>query len=303
MKRLIVLLLQAALVAAIVGSTYIYTESRTKPTGVLVFSRNISPHTKITKDMVSLVTVPDSAISREMGRDINEVLDKYTGSEVVRGEPVFVSKLINEQSLTPESRLMGDMRKQSFEVDLARSNGGALKPGDYVDLIYYVEDSAANTARSDIFISKILVLDVRNSEAIPLNSPGKGSGEAEFDSGIGKRIPAVITVAVSPEQAKQIVFYKNRGKIDIAVYPENAAKDPLTAVKASTKAGSMQPATGPAVSPARAGPATSAAAGTAPAKTAAAAAAVQTAPGRAAPDYRTAPNVTLPGKVDNGRNR
>lgn len=274
MKRLIILLLQAALVAAIVWTTYLYTESRTKPTGVLIFNQNLPLHTKITSEMVSLVTVPDSAVSREMGRDVKEVLNKYTGAEVVRGEPVFVGKLLNEQSLAPEARLMGDMRKQSFEVDLARSNGGALKPGDYVDLIYYVEDSAANSARSDIFISKILVLDVRNSEAMPLNTPGKGTRDAEFDSGIGKRIPAVITVAVKPEQAKQIVFYKNRGKIDIAVYPENAAGAAAVPVKT----------------------------GTLPAKTAAAAA-VKAGPEKTAPDYRNVPNVTMPGKVDNGRNR
>lgn len=289
MRRIIILLLQAALVVAIVGSTYIYTESRTKPTGVLVFSQSIPRHTRITEDMVTVVTVPDSAVSREMGRDIKEVLGRYTGSEVVKGEPVFVSKLLNERSLAPEYRMAGDMRKQSFEVDLARSNGGALKPGDYVDLIYYVEDNAANSARSDIFIRKILVLDVRNSEAVPLNAPGRETGERGFDSGAGKRIPAVITVAVSPDQAKQIVFYKNRGKIDIAVYPESAVSGLPAAVKASAQA---SPPAGTSASPP---------AGTAPSKTAATGAGI--APRRIAPDYRNVPNLALPGKVDNGRNR
>lgn len=285
MKRLIVLLLQAALVAAIVGGTYLYTENRTKPTGVIVFSRDIPRHTRVTENMLTVVTVPDSAVSRAMARDMKAVLGKYTGSEVVKGEPVFIAKLLDEKSLAPEFMMKGDMRKQSFEVDLAGSNGGALKPGDRVDLIYYMEDSAANTARSDIFIRRIRVLDVRNSEAVPLNNPGKETGEGGGDSGTGKRVPAVITVAVTPEQAKQIVFYKNRGKIDIAVYPENAAG-------AEPSPAAADPAPGKAVT------------ATVPPKTAAAATTTMpTVSGKTAPDYRSAPNMPLPEKVDNGRNR
>lgn len=295
MKRIIILLLQAVLVAAIVGGTYIYTESQTRPTEVLVFSRNISSHTRITKDLVTVVTVPDSAVSRGMSREIKEVLGRYTGAEVVKGEPVFVSKLVSEGDLSPEYRMAGDMRKQSFEVDLARSNGGALKPGDYVDLIYYVEDSAANTARSDIFIHKILVLDVRNSEAVPLNTPGREAGEAGYDAGTGRRIPAVITVAVTPEQAKQIVFYKYRGKIDIAVYPEKAVNELPTALKTSTQA-APAPVSG-------SGSAQQAAGKVQSTPTGRALPAAVTAPSKTAADYRTAPNMALPGRVDNGRNR
>ncbi|TLM99515.1 Flp pilus assembly protein CpaB [bacterium] len=285
MKRLIVLLLQAALVAAIVGATYLYTESRSKPGGVVIFSQDLTRHTKITENMVTVVTVPESAVSKAMARDIKSVLGKYTGSEVVKGEPVFVAKLLAEKDLAPEFMMKGDVRKQSFEVDLARSNGGALKPGEYVDLIYYFEDSAANIARSDIFIRKILVLDVRNSEAVPLNTPGESVGAGDFDAGTGKRIPAVITVAVTPEQAKQIVFYKNRGKIDIAVYPEQAAGS------GDTKPNEM---TGSKISPVAA-----ATAQPKPVITSGQSKSVTA----ATPDYRTAPNITLPGKVDNGRNR
>ncbi len=276
MKRLIILVLQAALVVAIVGATYLYTEAQTKPTGVLVFSRNIPRHTKITDGMVKMVTVPDSAVAKVMGRDIKEVLGKYTGDNIIEGEPVFVAKLLNEKSIAPEFTMQGNMRKQSFEVDLARSNGGALKPGDYVDLLYYVEDNAANTARSDFFIRRIPVLDVRNSEAVPLNSLNKQNGEAEFNTGTGKRIPAVITVAVTPDQAKQIVFYKHRGKIDIIVYPEKSANGsssaPDTAPKLEPTAKAPQPAVKNATAP-------------------------------VAPDYRVGSNPALSKKVDNSRNR
>ena len=224
MKRLIILLLQAVLVAAIIWGTYFYTENRIQPKDVLVFSSNLPRHTKIMPNMLSTVTVPDSPLSKVMSYDKKEVLGKYTGSDVVEGEPVYPARLLDEKNIAPEALLRGDLRKQSFEVDLARSNGGALKPGDYVDLLYYIEDNSANTARSDIFIHKIPVLDVRNSEAVPLNSsvnaPGKG-GEDNFNAGAGKRIPAVITVAVTPDQARQVVYYRHRGKIDVAVYPEN----------------------------------------------------------------------------------
>jgi pilus assembly protein CpaB len=284
LKRLIVLLLQAALVAAIVGGTYLYTESRTKPTDVIVFSQDIPRHTKITENMLTVVTVPESAISRSMTRDMRTVVGKYTGSDVAKGEPVFIAKILNEKSLAPEFMIKGDIRKQSFEVDLAGSNGGALKPGDHIDLIYYMEDSAANTARSDIFVRRIRVLDVRNSEAVPLNNPGKETGAGGFDSGTGKRVPAVITVAVTPDQAKQIVFYKNRGKIDIAVYPENAAG-------AEPSHAAAGPVPGKAVT------------ATVPPKTAAAAPTVPAVAGKTTPDYRAAPNMPLPEKVDNGRNR
>lgn len=300
MKRLIILLLQAALVAGIVGATYFYTESRTKPAGVLVFNRNVPRHTKINDSMISVVTVPESAVSKIMARDIKEVLGKYTGADAAGGEPVFTAKLLDEKSLAPEYLMREDMRKQSFEVDLARSNGGALKPGDYVDLLYYIEDSAAGTARSDFFIRKILVLDVRNSEAVPLNNPGQGAGEEGFSSGIGKRIPAVITVAVTPEQVKQIVFYKNRGKIDIAVYPENA-------FGRQTAGGTVaaQPIGGPSAGQPAKDTATPVNAAVKPAAAAVkpATAADEITPKRIVPDYRTVPNVALPGKVDNGRNR
>lgn len=182
-------------VIAIIGLLYWgYNSSinkATKPVSIPVAKQTIQPRTKITKDMIEYVKVPNASIKSGVVKSSNLVIGKYANvnSTIPKGSMFYSEMLVNENQL-PDSAFVevaeGDV-PYNFAVTMASTYGNSMYPGNYVDI--YMK---AKNETGEIMVGKLLsdvkILAVKDS-----------SGRNVFDNLEEKRTPAYMIFGVSNE--------------------------------------------------------------------------------------------------------
>ncbi len=207
------LLLLLALIFGLVSAAVIYVvlsqadeDGGPQPAAklpVVVAAQDIPAGATIAPEMLKLSTLPQEALLPDVFRRTEDVVGKIAVVSLVMGEQVLPSKVAATSG--PDLSRFGEnpplslivpegMRALSIPVDQVSAAGGLVRPGDYVDVIYVVEDGLLVCT----VVQDVQVLAIAQAVAVP--TPEAVEGETgtvpEANPGAG-----TATLAVSPQQA------------------------------------------------------------------------------------------------------
>jgi pilus assembly protein CpaB len=180
---------------------------------VVVAAQDIAAGTTIAPEMLRLSDLPKEALLPDVFRETEGVVGQVAAVSLVAGEQVLPSKVA--VAIGPDLAAFGDnpplnlvvpegMRAFSIPVSQVSAAGGLIRPGDYVDVIYVVEDGLQVCAA----VQDVQVLAIAQAVTVPPPSIVEGEGQvgttAEGDLGTVKEpepAAAHATLAVNPEQS------------------------------------------------------------------------------------------------------
>jgi Flp pilus assembly protein CpaB len=144
----------------------------------------------------------------------SEMLDSLVGrqlSEPMHAQQVLARAQVAERvGLTPDQVAITIPARPESAVD------GRIRPGDAVQVLVTVSDKARGEARARLVLERAHVFGVGREQSM------SGSNVADTD-GFARGVIASVTLAVSPEQARQLAEARRSGELDILLLPRTAA--------------------------------------------------------------------------------
>jgi len=197
--RLPLTLALATFVLALLSGGYAYSKIvRTVP--VLVAVRDIPAGSELRENLVEIIRVPAGAMPRQALYGLGQVAGQYVAvppfeSEMFTARPITHSPEANAGQLAV---LGPDERVVSIPVRPEAVLGGALRPGDVVDVAAAWPGPEGKPGDVQVLVSKVRVVDLRNSSGQSIQT------EAGETAG-GSTVPATALLAVTSEQGRALV--------------------------------------------------------------------------------------------------
>ncbi|MFF2531573.1 Flp pilus assembly protein CpaB [Brevibacillus sp. NPDC058079] len=241
-KRTIILGLQLCLLVVTAFSFMTYTQNEVKPVTAYVFNKDLKVNQKITAADVKEVSVPQSAVTQDFSMDTKEFLDKFVGTDVYAGSFIYDKQIKEEGQLDPfESMDLTKYRKISLPISYVEGFGGNVQRGDSVDLVFTgtgkkkdEKGVEQNFQYSKAFLQDILIYNVTTSEGYQFvdhsqaNLNEKSQSGEQIDTSASSDELAVVTLAVTLDQAEEITARMNAGKIRlVSRFDENESYETL----------------------------------------------------------------------------
>jgi len=188
---------------------YLYDQNRQME--VPVAAVDIEPLARIQQAMVTTRPLPRQAMTAHLLSRPEQVVDQFATQPILAGEPFDARKLVRDK---PAQRSFGSGRvlapgQVAFAVplDLAGFVGGALRPGDYVNVII-VPRLKDRPERGVMIMQQVRVLDVRTEQ-----------GQAAL---IGAK-PGAALLEVTSDQATALAVAVATGKVYLALTTAGAS--------------------------------------------------------------------------------
>ena len=179
-----------------------------EPVQVVVATQNIEPHTQVTGAMVKTIEIPAGGRSEAAIDDTSVVVGGYTTSKVYAGQQLIqpmVAKQFDETGASGMALSIPDesLRAISFETDSAKTAGGNISKGDYVDIMALIDGSKVDAGSSitKTILQSVEVFDIAKSE----------SGEVSS-----------ITLLLTLEQAEVVMHAHSVGSVSYLLTPGNS---------------------------------------------------------------------------------
>lgn len=237
-KRLMILVLQVCLIIGFAFSFYTYVQKEIQPTEVYVFNSTIEDiNTEIQAKHIKKVTVPAKAVTSDFAKDAKDIVGKYVTTKVYKGQYVYSNQLIERENIDPfESMDLSSLRKISLPINYEDGLAGNIKRGDKIDLIFTGEGTIRNDQGSQdkynyskVFLQDISVYSVTTKDGYKFIDHSTyvqgyiGNENAqEIDIDAVSDELAVITLAVTLEQAEEIEARMSKGKVRLLGRFENS---------------------------------------------------------------------------------
>lgn len=220
--RLTSMLVQGGLLVAFAGGFYFFTQTQVAPTEVYTYARDISVNTVIQEGDLVKKYVPKDAVTADMVTNKDEIVGKAIATKVYPGEYVIKQKLIEESQIDPFEQMdLSNYRKISLSVDMRDAVGGNLKKGDRVDLSFVgdaeVQGQGKEFTYAKTFLQDILVYNVIDDGGRKYIDQTEGSSNLVNENGevVESGALAVVTLAVTGDQAEEIQARLEKGKVKI----------------------------------------------------------------------------------------
>lgn len=131
LRRVLVVAVALAVAACATLKLKAYLEERVPREEVLVAKNDIPPYSVITAEDLHRVSLPVGSRVEGSLQDPGEIVGKLAAAAIYRGEQILPQKVSEAQlALAPGERAVG------VPVDLVRSAGMTVKPGDRVDVFW-----------------------------------------------------------------------------------------------------------------------------------------------------------------------
>lgn len=218
--KLAKILVQGVFTVAFAGGIVIYTQAQVKPQEVYVFSRDIPVNTVIQSGDLTKKYIPSDAVTPDMIVNIDEVVGKAVITKSFPGQYVIKQQLVNADETDPlEDMDLTNYRKVSVEISSEDAIGGNIKKGDRVDLLAVREGerSGETAVESKIFMQDVLVYSVIDENGLSYVDKSEGNSIVLNDRGetVESGGLAIITFAVTAQQAEEIELRKNSGEFKV----------------------------------------------------------------------------------------
>lgn len=163
-------------------------EKETKPMQIPVATTTIQPRTKITDDMITMITVPAASVSDNVMRNESIIVGKYTDvNTVIPQGSMFYTDVVVEEKELPDSAFVEvpeGQRPYALSVTVESTYGNSIFPGNVIDVFMKATDDNGQVMVGRL-LQDVKVLAVKDS-----------MGNNVFENTAESRIPATITYGV-----------------------------------------------------------------------------------------------------------
>ncbi|HLS88458.1 MAG TPA: Flp pilus assembly protein CpaB [Sphingobacteriaceae bacterium] len=195
-----------ALLTAVLVYNYLSRFAETMP--VVVAARDLEGPRLIEAGDVKVVPVPVGSVHPLAFNDPGAVVGQWLKGSAVAGEMLLAPHLAGGPTGGSPLQIVLQQNQVGFflPAPLERMLGGAVSPGDKVDLIFVGSRGRGEQARSDLLAAAVPVLEVRDQDGLPL-----------ADEGRGRSLPAGLVLAVTPFDAQRLAFALEHGQVYVAL--------------------------------------------------------------------------------------
>lgn len=171
-------------------------------TEIIVPNQNISAYEVVSKDKIEAKSVPAGSVDKFTAVDPGQVLGKVTTVTLYKGSWIDIRNLTRKELV--------DTSKQhvAVNINLTRSVGGTVKPGDIVDVFYVTGEQVpgALLARN----CRVLKLMDNMGNENGRSTESRGFLEEAKNAAQKAGLPAVVVLAVKPDEVPDLI----RGSFD-----------------------------------------------------------------------------------------
>ncbi|MHB1126964.1 MAG: Flp pilus assembly protein CpaB [Bacillota bacterium] len=170
-------------------------------TQIVVPKKEIPAFSQLTQDNLGIKKVPIGSVGSNVVVEPSQVLGKITTVPLYTGEQIRLERLIKEE-LADTSR-----QNVSVNINLTRSIGGIVSPGDVVD-VYWIVDEGTPGAVLATDSRVLALLDGQgNNLSMGSNSLLDQVNPTQLEQA---GLPAIVILAVKPDEVPQVI----RGSAD-----------------------------------------------------------------------------------------
>ena len=197
--------------AALAGSiSFWVTNSESRP--VLVATRDLPIGATVRAGDVTIayVRMDDNLYRAALPAD---TLDSLVGRQL--GEPIHAQQVLARAQLADRLGLAPDQVAITIPAKPDSAVDGRLQPGDAVQVLVTVVDKARQEAHTRLVLDRVQVYSVGREQSFGSSS---SSGTTDHDS-FGRGAISTVTLAVSPDQARQVAEARRIGELDVVLLP------------------------------------------------------------------------------------
>lgn len=198
------LILSIGFAVAAAMFTGVVLNSYVKTSNVLVVVQEIEPYQMIERSHVGVLSIPTNAVPDDAVTDIDSVVGKYAKSGLLKDTIIRRGHLVDDMQGSSVSAMLTqtenpNMRAFALPYDAIISIGGMVNKEDRIDLIATLKLSEGD------FHGTIAKLIARNVRVLGVTTDSQNL--------------ASIIVAVTPEQAEELAFLLEDGKVYACLNP------------------------------------------------------------------------------------
>ncbi|QIA27129.1 Flp pilus assembly protein CpaB [Thermaerobacter sp. PB12/4term] len=193
-------------VALLAGTTaYLIYLDATASLPVVVATRPLQAPLKVEADMVSVVPLPAAAVHPRAVGDPSRVIGHVLRRDVEAGEPLLEADVVAGEGAGLSDFLEEHQQAFFIPTRLEQGLGGAVEPGDRVDVIFVGGEGPGAVART--LLENLPVLQVRDEEG------------RRYEDGR----PLGVLVGVTPAEAERLAYALTYGRVYLALAPAGGA--------------------------------------------------------------------------------
>lgn len=204
-------------------------------TEIITPKENIDAYEELTSVKIGIKSVPAGSVDKFTAVDLGQVLGKVTTVPLYRGSWIDIRNLTRKE--------LADTSKQhvAVNVNLTRSVGGMLKPGDIVDVYYIIGEQVPGA----LLAENCRVLKLMDSMGNEIGKDKSTGGLLEEAKKAAQRagLPAVAVLAVDPDVVPKLIrgsFDKSTGIVLVKKFSEQgggAVAEPAEIKEEETETG------------------------------------------------------------------
>jgi len=173
-----------------------------KSVPALVAVQDLSAGVELTPSMVTVIRVPAGGRPPQGLFGVGQIVGQYSAI------PLFADHIITQRHLTAKDSKsdglfepMPGQRVISLPVRSEAALGGALRPGDVVDVVTAWPGQEGKPGAVDVAATGVRIVDLRNVAGVSIGQ----SSSASYDGLHESLVPATVLVQVSSHQGRQLV--------------------------------------------------------------------------------------------------
>lgn len=209
-----------ALLAA--ALTYSYLASWEAEVSIPVAAFDMPAMTKVEPSFLRMIQTPVRGLLPGVTTQLNDVVGKYTRTAIFAGEAFVPAKMLGGSPQAAwKGFLVDSSRVFSIPVNASRACGGALEPGDLVDVYFAANSQRTGSGQATRVLKGVPVLDLRDEDGNSLFRPGRPRSA----SGL-----AGVLVQVTPEECSILALCLEQGHVYLAISPPDSREGPMVSV-------------------------------------------------------------------------
>lgn len=209
--KALILSLALALVTCLLLISYINGIKKPAPVEekvkLLVASRNIEPGTLISNQDVNAIDISADSMPAGVLNDRKEIEGMYADQPIIAGEPFKGERLKTKEELSLSWNIPESMRALTIFINEDGIFSNLLRVGDHVDVVgSFTSDAGGNSS-----VSSSMII-VQNVEVLAIGSDRMGNADTQTTT---DKLPATVTLALTPADAEKIVYSKDFGQFSL----------------------------------------------------------------------------------------
>ena len=215
----------AALLYSYVNSADARAMSKLETTQVLIATNVIPAGTSGANllPLVELTLLPKVAVVEGALTSVTEIADLEATTDLQVGEQVLASRFAKPNTTsTGEIEVPSNLQQFTIQLDPSRVIGTNVKAGDKVGL--YISVEVNQVALTKLALRDVLVTNVQGVPQVPAGDSGDVAPSSDV----------LITLAITPNAAAQVVWGAEFGKLYLALEPKDGDHSSTPRIKVKT---------------------------------------------------------------------